>query len=78
MSQFSQGIKQVVASAKEIAGEKVLAAYYTKDKGSEIDKTELKAYLQSKLPEYMIPGFFVEVESIALTSNGKIDRKSLP
>jgi acyl-CoA synthetase (AMP-forming)/AMP-acid ligase II/acyl carrier protein len=71
-------IKQAVADAKEVNGEKVLVAYYTKDDETNLDKTELREYLQSKLPEYMVPGFFVEMESIPLTPNGKIDRKLLP
>jgi amino acid adenylation domain-containing protein len=78
LSQYSDAIKQVVTYAKDVNGEKVLVAYYTIDKGSTIDKTALRQYLQSKLPEYMVPGFFVELESIPLTPNGKIDRKSLP
>ncbi|CAA7196353.1 non-ribosomal peptide synthetase [Chryseobacterium potabilaquae] len=71
-------IQQAVADAKEVNGEKVLVAYYTKDNESNIDKTGLREYLQSKLPEYMVPGFFVELEAIPLTPNGKIDRKALP
>lgn len=78
ISQFSPSIRQVVAEAKEVNGEKVLVAYYTKDEDTLIDKTELREYLQSKLPEYMVPGFFVELDSIPLTPNGKIDRKALP
>lgn len=71
-------IKQAVADAKEVNGEKVLVAYYTKDNETIIDKTGLREYLQRKLPEYMVAGFFVELETIPLTPNGKIDRKSLP
>ncbi|MEI3790603.1 MULTISPECIES: amino acid adenylation domain-containing protein [unclassified Chryseobacterium] len=71
-------IKQAVADAKEVNGEKVLLVYYTKDNESNIDKTGLREYLQSKLPEYMVPGFFVELETIPLTPNGKIDRNALP
>jgi amino acid adenylation domain-containing protein len=78
LSQYSNSIKQVVAEAKEINGEKVLIAYYTIDKDNTINKTELRQYLQSKLPEYMVPGFFVELDIIPLTPNGKINRKSLP
>ena len=78
ISQFSTTIEQVVAEAKEVNEEKVLVAYYTKDGEANIDKTELREYLQSILPEYMVPGFFVEMESISLTPNGKIDRKALP
>ncbi|MCP4221344.1 MAG: amino acid adenylation domain-containing protein, partial [bacterium] len=37
----------------------------------------LKHYLAGTLPDYMIPGYFVELEKIPLTVNGKIDRKAL-
>lgn len=78
ISQFNTAIKQVIVDAKEVNGEKILVAYYTNDNETNVDKTELREYLQSKLPEYMIPGFFVGLDSIPLTPNGKIDRKALP
>ena len=43
-----------------------------------IENNQIRQFLQQKLPDYMIPSFFVELESLPLTSNGKIDRKSLP
>ena len=43
-----------------------------------MDKAKLKSYLTSKLPDYMIPGFFKELENFPLLGNGKVDRKLLP
>jgi amino acid adenylation domain-containing protein len=78
ISQFSKHIRQIVVDAREVKGDKALIAYYTTDEPELIDKTILREYLQSKLPDYMVPGFLVELESIPLTPNGKIDRKALP
>ncbi len=74
--QFSSNLKQVVVQVKDVNGEKVLVAYYVSD--IEIDKIEIRNYLQTKLPEYMIPSFYVLLDFIPLTPNGKTDRNALP
>jgi len=73
--QYRQGLKQVVVEAKDHDKDKVLVAYYTSSLA--IDKESLKNFLQDRLPDYMVPSFYVELEELPLTSNGKIDRKLL-
>jgi acyl carrier protein len=51
-----------------------LIAYTTGEATAE----ELKTYLKERLPSYMVPNYYVKLESIPLTSNGKVDRKALP
>jgi gramicidin S synthase 2/tyrocidine synthetase-3 len=43
-----------------------------------VELAELKEYLSANLPNYMIPAYFVPVESIPLTLHGKVDREKLP
>ncbi|MCK4261014.1 MAG: amino acid adenylation domain-containing protein, partial [Halanaerobiales bacterium] len=52
-----------------------LCAYIVSD--VELSVSELQAYLSKELPEYMIPSYFVRLDKIPLTSNGKINRKAL-
>jgi amino acid adenylation domain-containing protein len=70
-------IKDAVTLLREVeGGEKYLCSYIVSDR--ELPVSELKAYLSEKLPDYMIPLFFVKVDRIPLTSNGKLDRDALP
>lgn len=74
-----EGVRETVVTAYERGeGDKRLAAYIVTASGSKIEPAELRNYLRQKLPEYMVPSTFVQLEAIPLTPNGKIDRKSLP
>ncbi|MDO5702847.1 MAG: condensation domain-containing protein, partial [Lachnospiraceae bacterium] len=54
----------------------VLCGFYTsRDK---VDPSELRKWLSKRLPYYMIPVLFKELEELPLNTNGKLDRKSLP
>ncbi|MGC9437403.1 amino acid adenylation domain-containing protein [Streptomyces sp. WG5] len=53
-----------------------LVGYYVADGGAEL--TDLRSRLLRSLPEFMVPAFFVRIDSIPLTANGKADRSRLP
>lgn len=73
------GVKKSIAAArKDHNEENYLAAYFVKDKNVQIDGNDLIRILKEKLPDYMIPKIFTELESFPLTVTGKIDRNSLP
>ena len=70
----------VVAHGDE--GNKRLVAFYrargtTGENLVELSGAELRAHVADKLPQYMLPGAFVSVAAIPLSSSGKIDRRAL-
>lgn len=70
------GVSTAVVKAFENEyGQNYLVDYYKADKNITAD--QIKEHLKKRLPDYMIPLFFVRVESFPLNSNGKLDRKSL-
>ncbi|PYG87829.1 fengycin family lipopeptide synthetase D/tyrocidine synthetase-3 [Ruminiclostridium sufflavum DSM 19573] len=72
-----KSIKAAVVAANDNAdGSKYLCAYYVSDK--ELPVKRLRSYLAGNLAEYMIPSYFVRLDKIPLSANGKADRKALP
>ncbi|MET9883268.1 amino acid adenylation domain-containing protein [Streptomyces sp. NPDC006430] len=58
--------------------ERRLAAYLTAARESVPDADELRDFLAARLPQHMIPAFFVPLERLPLTGNGKTDLRALP
>ncbi|SDD50974.1 iturin family lipopeptide synthetase C [Paenibacillus sp. CF095] len=69
-------IKEAVVLPKENANGTVLLCAFVKS-GYNLEVEEIKAYLSERLPSYMIPSLFYLIDQIPITSNGKVDRKSL-
>ena len=70
---------QVLVIASGTAEARRLIAYYTlRPAADEPSPSELRAFLRQTLPDYMVPGFFVALDTFPLTPNGKIDRAALP
>ena len=71
-----KGVKQAAVLAYENKqGNKILVGYIVAERL--FNKQTMITYLQGKLPEYMIPVMWVELERLPLTRNGKIDKKAL-
>ncbi|MGZ4969988.1 MAG: amino acid adenylation domain-containing protein [Methylobacter sp.] len=72
------GVKETVVLAREHKpGNKQLIAYVVGNSSCLSDADTLRTHLKAILPEYMLPSAFVFLESMPLSANGKIDRKSL-
>ncbi|RBL90506.1 non-ribosomal peptide synthetase [Chitinophaga flava] len=66
----------VVVAKKDSAGVYSLVAYVTGDSALALDA--LRAYLESHLPVYMVPSYYMQLEALPLTLNGKVNKKLLP
>ena len=69
-------VKWAAARGFEEGGKSYLCAYYNED--VQFDPNEIRQELMKRLPYYMIPAFFMKIDTIPLKANGKFDRKALP
>jgi amino acid adenylation domain-containing protein len=68
----------IVEARGEDAANKRIVAYVTASAASPPAAGELRQYLASRLPDFMVPGAYVVLDAFPLTPNGKVDRRRLP
>ena len=74
-----EGVNQVAAVVKNVAGLDHLVLYYTVNDGMDVSESEVQNGLEaSTLPHFMVPETFMKLDTMPLNANGKIDRKALP
>jgi amino acid adenylation domain-containing protein len=70
--------ESAVIAREDASGEKRLIAYLVSNAGAQIRSSDVREFLQMRLPEYMIPAIFVSLDALPANANGKVDRASLP
>ncbi len=63
---------------EDVPGEKHLVAYLVPQQDREPTDGELRSYLKSRLPKFMVPSIFVLLDEMPLTANGKVNRRAFP
>jgi aspartate racemase len=72
-----RGIREAVVVARKDSGDKHLVGYLVPRHG-DLRTEEVREFLQTRLPEYMVPSVFVTLAALPLSPMGKIDRRALP
>jgi len=78
LSQHPALRETAVLAREDIPGDKRLIAYVIPKEREAPTTSEMRSFLQAKLPDYMVPSAFVILDSLPLTPNGKVDRQALP
>ena len=74
-----EGVNQVAAVVKNVAGLDHLVLYYTANDGVDVSESEVQSGLEaSTLPHFMVPETFMKLDAMPYNANGKIDRRALP
>jgi amino acid adenylation domain-containing protein len=68
----------VVITTGESPAEKRLVAYVVTNKVGALGAADLRKFLKDRLPDYMMPSFFVMLDEMPLTPSGKVNRRALP
>ena len=71
-----ENVRDAAVVAKEVNGDKSICAYIVFD--GEADIHGVEDSLKELLPDYMMPAYMMEIESLPLTRNGKLDKRALP
>ncbi|MGI8503150.1 MAG: non-ribosomal peptide synthetase, partial [Hassallia sp.] len=78
LSQHPQVRSLVVIAREDEPGHNRLVAYIVPEDGHSPSTSDFRHFLQTQLPEYMVPSAFVRLQSLPFTANGKVDRRALP
>jgi len=77
LCEHAEILEAVVIVREHARGAQTLVAYFVSTDANSPASSELRRHLKEKLPEYMVPAVFVQVERMPLTANGKLDRSAL-
>jgi amino acid adenylation domain-containing protein len=69
-----RGVKEAAVILAGEAENKLLVGFYVAARGTNLD---LRKALLQRLPDYMVPSYFIQIEQVPLTSSGKVDRRAL-
>jgi amino acid adenylation domain-containing protein len=79
LKEYSEVKDAFVMVKEDDLGEKRIVAYFVRNNAdSDCNISDIRNHLKSKLPNYMIPSIFIELDKIPLNLNGKVNREMLP
>ena len=70
-------VREAAVVSREVTGARALVAYVVA-RADQPTPQELREHLRERLPEHMVPAFFIPLAELPLTPNGKVDRRALP